>query len=177
MPAWLSRLLDSPRDLAIAGASLVAVAAVVTALFVLPADSNGGGKPSAESPSAGSSSAAPSAEASPSSLPPDKDKYCPAFRQMQKGGLADSGDKEEEGVDTSELSKLFDQLLSRYSKAERVAPLSLRDDYAKALGFLREGKKAADSNDPELLKALAVNLETLNASMDAIQTKSAKFCR
>ena len=181
MPAWLSRLVDSPRALAITGAGLAATAALVTALLVLPGDAKtNDDDPGAGSPSAsGSPTAAPTNDKPlPTNLPPDKDVYCPAFRQIKKGGLASStNDEDADGVDLAELSKVFDTLIARYSKAGSVSPKSLRDDYARTVGFLREGKKAVDSKDVNLLKALALNLETLNDSMTAIETKSAKFCR
>ncbi|WP_332643894.1 hypothetical protein [Aeromicrobium sp.] len=180
MPAWLSRLLDSPRALAITGAGLAAAAAVVTALLVLPGDAKtDDAKPGAASPSASAPSAAPTAdEPPPTNLPPDKDVYCPAFRQIKKGGLASStNDEDADGVDLAELSRVFETLIARYGKAGSVSPKSLRDDYARTVGFLREGKKAVDSKDVDLLKALALNLETLNDSMEAIESKSAKFCR
>lgn len=179
MPAWLSRLVDSPKALALVGGSLAVCAVIVVAL--LANNTNAGSEQpegSGSNPSS-SASAKPSAEKPPpTNLPPDKDKYCPAFRQIQKGGLASStNDEDADGVDLAELSTVFDQLIARYGKAGSVSPTSLRDDYARTVGFLREGKKAADSKDVDLLKALALNLETLNDSMEAIQSKSAKFCR
>ena len=179
MPAWWSRLVGSPKALALVGASLAVVAVVAAAaFFVLPTNAD---SPKAERPGASpsSSASAPSVDKPPpTNLPPDKDTYCPAFREIRKGGLATTPNNEDaEGVDLAELSKVFDQLISRYSKAGSVSPKRLRDDYAKTIGFLREGKKAVDSKNVDLLKALAVNLETLNDSMSAIQSKSARFCR
>ncbi len=179
MPAWWSRLVDSPKALALVGASL-AVGAVVVVALVANTTNAGSEEPagSGSSPSS-SASAAPTAEKPlPTNLPPDKDVYCPAFRQIRKGGLASStNDEDADGVDLAELSRVFDTLIARYSKAGSVSPKSLRDDYARTVGFLREGKKAVDSKDVDLLKALALNLETLNDSMEAIGNKSAKFCR
>lgn len=182
MREWWDRLLASPRALAAVGVSVAVVVAVAALLLVTDGgdDTPASAASSSNAPSKGSSdSPAPTATASKGPrkvLPPDKDEYCPAFRQIQKGGLTSPGDEEDEHVDLAELSRTFDQLISRYSAAERVSPLSLRDNYAQALGYLRQGKKAVSSKDVVLLKALVVNLESLNRSMEAIQTKSATFC-
>ncbi|WP_162891113.1 hypothetical protein [Aeromicrobium sp. A1-2] len=176
------RLIGSPRALAAAVAGLVLVAATVVMVVAASggpdATAAAAAAPTPES-SAESPGADPTEKASkavPEVIPPDKDVYCPAFAQIQSGGLTTPGDNDEDGVDLAELSATFDGLITRYSKAERVAPLSLRDEYAQALGYLRQGKKATTSKDVELLKALVVNLESLNDSMDTIQGKSAQFC-
>lgn len=184
MRAWWSRLIGSPRALAAVGVGLVVVVAAVAALLVASGDDDTSPAAAAATPSAGASSAAPE-EAGPSAkaprtaptvLPPDKDVYCPAFDKIRGGGLTTPGDDEEAGADLAELSRTFDGLLARYGKAASVAPLSLRDDYAQALGYLRQGKKATDSQDLGLLKALVSNLDSLNDSMTSIQAKSAQFC-
>ncbi len=178
MPAWWHRLLASPRALVAVG---VLVAAVVVATTITVATRGSGDEPTA-APSSGatpdrSEAATPApAESTPSGEPPDRDEYCPAFRKIRSGGLAQPGDEDSDTVDLQSLSRTFDGLISRYDDAARVSPLSLRDDYAKALGYLREGQKAVDSGDVDLIKALVVNLDTLNASMDAIAKKSRSFC-
>lgn len=183
MRAWWGRLVGSPRALAAVGAGLVIVMAVVTTLVMVSGGEDtspaSAATASTASPSTSPRATEPSAKASKAPaavLPPDKDVYCPAFRRIRDGGLTRPGDDEESGVDLAELSRTFDGLISRYSAAERVSPLSLRDDYAQALGYLRQGKKATDSEDIGLLKALVANLDSLNDSMESIQAKSATFC-
>lgn len=185
MRAWWSRLTGSPRSLAAVGAGLVVLVATATTLVVVTGGEDAARPATASNPSPESSSDGKGADDDPSTKaskgpndtrPPDKDVYCPAFRQIRGGGLTTPGDDEQDGVDLAELSRTFDSLLTRYGRAERVSPLSLRDDYAQALGYLEQGKKATASNDVELLKALVVNLDSLNDSMDAIQAKSAQFC-
>lgn len=182
MREWWSRLLGSPRALAAVGAGLVVVVATVVTVLVTTGDDDttpgAAGTPSSTS-STGSPQAPEKQKASKgpqADLPPDKDAYCPAFDQIREGGLTTPGAEDEDGVDLAKLSRTFDGLLSRYRAAERVSPLSLRDDYAQALGYLEQGKKATTSGDIDLLKALVVNLDSLNDSMDTIQTRSAQFC-
>lgn len=179
MRAWWSRLAGSPRALTAVGAGVV-VATIVTFLVTTGDDT---APAAAGTPSSTSSTSSPRATAKPkesndpqADLPPDKDAYCPAFRKIREGGLTTPGGEDEDGVDLAELSRTFDGLLSRYLTAQRVSPLSLRDDYAQAVGYLKQGKKATTSRDVDLLKALVVNLDNLNDSLDAIETRSAQFC-
>lgn len=185
MPAWWGRLIASPRALGAVGVGVVLlVVLLVTAVVGSgeeddgPSSSQGEDSPSAPEDTGPEDS--PEDDESPSEadpvLPPDPDVYCPAFAQIQEGGLAGSGGEEDESVDLAELSQTFDTLLTRYGQAERVAPLELREDYAQALGYLRQGKRATESGDVELLKALVVNLESLNDSMETIQSESESLC-
>lgn len=114
----------------------------------------------------------------PTAQPPDKNEYCPAFEKIKAGGFESQADENADGqVDLDELERKFDELLKKYRAAERVSPVSLRDNYAEVLGFLQEGRKAVRSGDVDQLKALVSNLDTLNTSMKTIQTESGPFCK
>lgn len=184
MRTWWTRLTSSPRALAVAG-GLVVLALVVGAVVTLGGSDDGpDSAPAAaatSSPEAeqqpGDESEAEDPEAPPSPLPPDRDAYCPAYAQIREGGLTTPGTDEDEQIDLGELSRTFVQLIERYETAARVAPQELRDDYARALDYLRQGRRATQSQDVELLKALVVNLESLDDSMSAIQSASARYCR
>lgn len=184
MRAWLSRIGGRRAVLVAAAIAAVAVVAAVVLLVTTGGDDSEPAPTSTrQGPGSSKSTAAPedevpSAAPSQTQSPPSRDRYCPAFQEIRAGGLTAGTDEDDDeaGVDLAGLSRTFDDLVGKYEKAERVSPLSLRDDYAKALGFLREGKKATASGDEELLRALVLNLETLNASMSTIETKSAAYC-
>lgn len=191
MPAWWSWLTSSRKRIIVAGAAVVLL--VIVSVGVTWA-SSGQIKtplatPSAEPTNSTSAdvkkpSQSPKSEATPTptlpdptALPPDADEYCPAFAAIKKGGpqLEGSGD-EDENMNLASLSRMFDQLITKYSRAEKVAPVSLRDDYGRTLNYLRQSKAAADSGDEDLLLALATNLDSLNESMEAIVSGSERFC-
>jgi hypothetical protein len=183
MRRWWDRVLASPRALAAVGIGVVVVVAVAATVAIT---SSGDDDPSSSAVTARSPRSpadAPTknpgkgATTAPTVLPPNRDKYCPAFRQITKGGVSTPGGDEDDQVDLAELSRTFARLLTLYETAARVSPRSLRDDYAQAIGYLKQGEKATASKDVQLLKALVVNLDNLNDSMDAIQSKSATFCR
>jgi len=182
MPTWWSRLTSSPKYLAAAGgAAGVVLIAVVVTIIATGADADDPEGPQTttptSTPSADSTTAVPEPTLDPTAHPPDKDEYCPAFDKIKAGGFETQADENADGqVDLDELGRKFDELTQKYTAAEKVSPASLRDDYARALGFLREGKKAVESRDIELLKALVSNLDTLNESMETIETKSDPFC-
>lgn len=122
----------------------------------------------------GTASAAPATTGPSSTSPQSASPYCVAFGAIKAGGV--STGKEGDSVDFNELSDRFDDLITKYSAAEKVAPADLKDDYARVLGYLRQSKKAVDSRNLEQIKAMVRNLSTLNATMESIQSRSERLC-
>ncbi len=100
--------------------------------------------------------------------------YCKAFAKIESGGIdAQAGG---DGVDFDQLGKTFDTLISRYSAASKVAPAKLQEDYARVLGYLRQGRSAVKSKDLGNLKAMLDSLASLNDTMSRIQKESRAIC-
>lgn len=184
MRAWWTKVRSSPGALIGAGFSGGLVVAAVVALVVFGLDSDEATSSSADAAKPDQSMLQPDTsdpeangdDSAAEILPPDPDVYCPAFFAIRSGGIAPGTDDESDQVDLKALKVTFDDLLKKYRAAERVSPLGLRDDYAQALVYLRQGRRAVASNDVNLLKALVANLDSLNASMSSIETKSIALC-
>lgn len=183
MRTWWTRLTSSPP--AMVGVGVLVLALVVGGVLLLrgsdndapgadPASAATTDTPGGDDPAAAASET-PSVPTSP--LPPDPDRYCPAYAEIREGGLTRPGRDEDAPVDLAELTRTFTSLVDRYQAAARVAPEELRDDYAQALQYLRQGRRAAAAEDVELLRALVVNLDALDATIAEIQAASDRLCR
>lgn len=176
-----TRLLENPPVLV--GVGVLVVALVVGGVLLLrdgtddardPSAAAAASEPAPDEPSGAEDGDAQ--DAPPSPLPPDPDRYCPAYAEIREGGLSTPGSDEDAPVDLAELATTFERLIDRYEAAARVAPVALRDDYAQALQYLRQGRRATSTQDVDLLRALVVNLDSLDDTIGAIQTVSDRLC-
>lgn len=154
-------------------AVLVAVIVIgITASFALAGRPSASPTPSASvssQPTATSAAPTPSNTALTSETP-----YCLAFRTIIEG----SRDAEAEGgADWDKLEARFTDYLSKYQKAAKLAPDSLRSDYDKVIVRLKDAVEVAKTRDLSQLSDFFASLEALNASMDAIDTESRTLCR
>lgn len=152
---------------------VVVVVGAITATLLL------GGRPEA-SPSP---SASVTPTVTPSSVEPTPSQtaltsetpYCLAFRTIIEGTRDDQS--EGGGADWAKLEARFGEYLTQYQKAAKLAPESLRDDYDKVIGRLKDAVDVAKSRDFSKLNSFFASLEALNSSMDSIDTQSRTLCR
>ena len=150
----------------VTGAIAVAVVALVVLIVInLAAPSAAPSATPSESPTASASSTALTSET----------PYCKAFRTIIEPARDNQG--ESAGLDWDQLSRRFTTYLTEYQSAEKLAPAGLKDDYAKAIGTLKEGVAVALSRDLTRLKDFLAKLSSLNDAMDAIDTQSRELCR
>lgn len=100
--------------------------------------------------------------------------YCAAFQSIKTSDIEATNAEGE--MDFPRLSRTLGSLIDKYSQAAALAPPNLKPDYEKALRYMRQGKKAAESQNFKELKTLVRNLSSLNQTMDSIQGKSEQIC-
>jgi len=130
-----------------------------------------------------SASAAVTPSATPTSATPtpsdtaltSETPYCLAFRTIIEGSRDDEA--EGGGADWGKLEARFGEYLTKYQKAAKLAPDSLRDDYDKVVAQLKAAVEVAKSRDFTKLNDFFASLDALNSSMDAIDTQSRTLCR
>lgn len=131
--------------------------------------------PSTPSPTAPPTSSTPSASATTTpTASKSVSPYCAAYAKIVAGGKETT--KDEGGLDFAKMSATYADLIDRYSKAAKLAPAQLKDDYAKALTMLRDMKAAADAKDFNQLREMFKKLGTLNATLDSISKTSTELC-
>ncbi len=144
------------------GPTAATTPAVPTATSGTPSAS-GSGSPSATTP-------APTPTATETRSP-----YCVQFQRILDSGSESAGNEEE--LDLKGLSAKYGSLITLYSGAAKVAPASLKDDYARVLSFLKEAKTTIDDGDLQKITQIIKRLGTLNAAMDEIQRQSQSLCQ